>query len=117
MSLCDTCRDPGHCCRRLRLWNEAGKEPTSWADRGLDGAQDAAVAFAAPFMPIEVAATFTDSETGREFVSWWWRCDALMPDGRCGMYELRPALCRSYEPASSALCAEFVARDAPTEPV
>lgn len=30
-----------------------------------------------------------------------------MPDGRCGDYENRPALCRSFEPQSEALCVHF----------
>lgn len=36
-------------------------------------------------------------------------CPKLQPGGRCGIYETRPMLCRTYQAGSDRLCAMYVA--------
>jgi len=35
-------------------------------------------------------------ENGDWFVQFWTRCEALRPDGLCGVYETRPDVCEEY---------------------
>lgn len=46
----------------------------------------------------------------RERAPGWvfWSCKNLTPEGRCGDYENRPELCRTYEPGQDLLCVEYV---------
>ena len=38
---------------------------------------------------------------------WVFSCDALQTDGRCGIYETRPKLCRDFKPGSDPLCVHY----------
>ena len=99
MSACDACLKPGHCCRRIALGHPDFCGTREKAQAKLDEQarvhEDRDQAF--PFV-------LTDQVPlgDRKF----WRCDctALGADGRCTVYERRPALCRLYEPGSDDLC-------------
>lgn len=43
--------------------------------------------------------------------TWFFSCTRLTRDGRCGAYEDRPHVCRSYRPGEDALCVHFWAED------
>lgn len=42
---------------------------------------------------------------------WTWECTQLQPNGRCGIYENRPQLCRDFAPGEGPLCVHYVPRD------
>lgn len=97
MSICDSCREPGACCKRLMLGGVTEKAfPT------IDDAQAVAAAWpfepnGLPFVPVRVVQGY-----------WLYTCPRLDREtGRCTDYENRPALCRNYEPKSDPLCAEY----------
>ena len=102
MSLCDTCHEPGRCCRSIVL-NHGDGEMTWWADN--DPAEVLAEHIGEHwFVPIEAEKRSYQSGEGHTYHSGRWRCTALGEDGRCTVYERRPQLCRNYEPGSDGLC-------------
>jgi Fe-S-cluster containining protein len=110
MSLCDQCFAPGQCCKSLNLIDPHTREAVStWAGDGEAAAQMKLFG-----LPFEVADTHgpwiadeTSERPGKEYVIHRWRCPLLNPDGRCGDYENRPTLCRSFEPALDRLCVHY----------
>lgn len=104
-SLCDTCHSPGHCCKEFHLDNL-----TTWKDEGISAVAAALKNAELPFTPVRQAGTWKDTD-GREYVSWYATCQKLTSEGRCSIYETRPALCRKYEPASDALCVYYVPKE------
>jgi Fe-S-cluster containining protein len=59
----------------------------------------------APFIP---AAQMASGE-------WFFSCTQLQTDGRCGAYEDRPQVCRSYVAGSDPLCVHYWAADESAE--
>lgn len=57
-----------------------------------------------PFQPTEIHGLFTDEDSGRRYVTYAYSCPELLPNGRCGIYENRPNVCRDYKPGTDALC-------------
>lgn len=106
MSLCDTCAQPGHCCRKFDLSSSRGEvlvpeyeEPTnilSWVS-----SEDL------PFVPLERKVA------GAEASTWWWTCPKLTSEGRCSIYDERPGICRQFEAGSDPLCVHYVAPETP----
>lgn len=124
MTTCDTCSHPGICCREFALngATPAGGEPSevNWyrAEPGepiaraelsslLDG-------FDLPFRPLARKTVGTDD--AGEFETWSFHCPAVSPEGRCTIYEARPAICRRYEPGQDAMCAHHPDFTPPGEP-
>jgi Fe-S-cluster containining protein len=99
MSLCDTCRSPGVCCRSITL---IGGEGQGYERFRLGMTEEEAahlcVAYGFPFVPYT-----TDAEGYVLFT-----CPELDDDGRCKIYENRPSPCRNFEPGSSPLCVHYV---------
>lgn len=103
MSLCDTCRDPGHCCRGFNLSGNDG-QVTFWDDA------PPSLESGFPFVPLHRIDQWTvefGPDTGRTYSAWRWACSKLGADGRCTIYADRPTLCRDYEAGSDPLCVEF----------
>lgn len=95
MSTCDTCREPGRCCKRLHL---------QWGDGWTPHAEtplDAIVIMARAWLPFVPLGKTKDGAL-------IWSCPLLDADGRCGDYENRPQLCRDYQPQEDPLCVEFI---------
>jgi Fe-S-cluster containining protein len=112
VSLCDTCRQPGACCRGFSLNRISdGDHLTLWDDEDPLKAVHPHIESEAPFHPVERLGQWTDAESGRTYSSWKWSCSALGEDGRCTMYDNRPDLCRRYEAGSSPLCVMYVPPD------
>lgn len=112
LSTCDTCRDPGHCCRGFVLSREfpasADAEDALRSTReGTNPMTGEAGCYEVlpHFVPVEPVPHAETEE--RDAVRWRFRCEALGEDGRCTVYKDRPKLCRTYEPKSDGLCAEF----------
>lgn len=112
MSLCDSCYHPGQCCRNLGLYGGYGpkNEATFWlhlpVDAQLDACRDETDVAAGRHLPFEVrgiAASWFDDK-GWPYGVYQFVCPKLQSDGRCGIYDTRPWLCRVFEPASDRLC-------------
>lgn len=111
MSLCDSCYAPGACCRRIKLSVVGGGQMTFWDDE--DAAQQLKARMREdsprpmPFVPLERISQTEAQGGGRTYSSYVWSCTALLENGRCGIYEERPGLCRRYEPQQDGLCVHF----------
>jgi Fe-S-cluster containining protein len=70
-----------------------------------EAAEHAALRYGLPFVPAH------QHPDGR----WDWSCTQLQKDGRCGIYEDRPQLCRTYAAGSDPLCVHYWADPAPAE--
>lgn len=95
MSLCDVCMSPGACCKRLNLSSPVN--PDVGAAMSRESAEHMVLRNGLPFIPTHQAADGT----------WAYACTQLQPDGRCGIYEARPQLCRDYLPGSDRLCVHY----------
>ena len=113
-SICDTCRDPGYCCRdftinvvfpadmpRAEVQKHISEGTDPW-----DGSRDGELT---PFMhPARIARRHAYRGQHKPHgVTWAFNCDRLGKDGRCMQYEDRPTICRSYEPKTDLLCIEY----------
>ena len=114
MSACDTCKDPGYCCRGLVLSNIfPAKMPRDKVYQHIAEGTDpygACVEFepCPQFRPMRTSARYIRrGQTEPESVTWRFSCDWLDEDGRCGDYENRPRLCVAFEPKSDPLCIEY----------
>jgi Fe-S-cluster containining protein len=99
-ALCARCAQPGHCCTKFNLSNEAGEPRTAWDS-------DVPVAGDLPFKPLERWGQWTvesGPDAGRTYSAWFWTCPKVDAAGRCTIYETRPALCQRYEPLQDHLC-------------
>lgn len=98
MSLCDRCYAPGHCCKDFAL-----NESTVWTDQDHN-------AFVKehelPFRVSRIVSEHTD-DAGRPYAEVRYSCPALLPTGRCGIYDTRPLACRLYQPLDDGLCVHF----------
>lgn len=104
MSLCDRCYAPGACCKRMYLTSrDGGEAPRSRLDQGPRMIRRALRRQELPFEPIERAELLTDPD-GQQFETWVYRCRALQDDGRCGIYDRRPQLCRDYPAGGDRMC-------------
>ena len=115
-SACDTCRDPGYCCRNFTLnvvfpAEMPRAEVQKHIDEGTDpwDGPDYADGEPTPFMhPIRISSRYIHKgEKKPHGVTWGFSCDRLGHDGRCMQYEDRPQVCRGYEPKSDLLCIEY----------
>ena len=111
MSLCDACYRPGTCCKEIRFYGgHRNGEHTFWLDENIEqqvSGQDPENLSNHPFEVLKVDEKFTDKKTGREYGTVVFKCKNLTAEGRCGDYENRPLLCKSYEPRSDNLCVHY----------
>lgn len=97
MSACDTCREPGYCCKRLMLGGVTEDAFPTKLEALLIAAAWPYEANGLPFVPVTVLQGY-----------WLYTCPMLDWDtGLCSDYENRPKLCRDYEPLSDPLCAMY----------
>lgn len=96
MSICDRCTDPGHCCRRLKLYGNDFEVPYAYDEASaaeeiilMDELEYRNFGFRIPFVP------YTQIDGVVLFM-----CPKLGNDGRCTDYENRPRICREYQPAT-----------------
>lgn len=108
MSLCNRCFQPGVCCRRMSLTDGDGKDFAFWSDEGDMPVKQWLTDKGLPFHPIEPSGQYVAAGTGREYQTWAYGCTKLDEQtGRCMIYDQRPSLCRTFEPASDGLCVHF----------
>lgn len=104
MSLCDKCYSPGACCKSFVLSDNDGVLLTIWLD------EDANKQIADHDLPFEIEAVTTEykhEESGRPYGTFSVSCPKLAENGRCTIYEDRPALCAKFEPRGGPLCVHF----------
>ena len=103
-TMCETCTDPGHCCRDFSVFQD-GKAKTFWLDG--DGTAESFLAEQdLPFTP-RVIGEFVVEKTGRRYASYRFSCPMLTDKGRCSIYQNRPDMCRAYEAGSDTLCVYY----------
>lgn len=102
--LCETCLSPGACCKRIVL--SGGGYGPGLGPRSRESAEHIALAAGLPMVPAHQ----------RPDGIWEYSCTALQRDGRCGIYETRPQLCRHYPPGEDALCVHHWANPDPGQP-
>lgn len=107
MSLCDTCKSPGACCKRISLSVvETGLEIYVWLDMPIEEQIAHRMGGFNGFSPQSIKEQW-DDPSGRPYGSVYLQCDNLLPDGRCSIYDARPDLCRDYVPGSDKLCVHY----------
>ncbi len=113
-SACDSCCDPGYCCRGLSLTtffpvDMLREEVYQHTAEGTDPWGGHNTTEETPqFRPIRVAGRYIHPGQHKPHgVTWSFSCDWLGEDGRCMDYKNRPKLCRSYKPKSDLLCIEY----------
>jgi len=119
VGLCETCIDPGHCCRAIRipvLWpadmsrEEVRKHVRAGTSPPSGNPDNPVVGEPLPtFDPIRRASYHAKKQEGPpEAVTWRFSCSALdSASGRCGIYENRPQICRNFEAGSNPLCVHY----------
>lgn len=99
MSLCDTCRQPGACCRGLVLNIPFSSD--NWMAEAAEKMARFGLSF---FVPVRSVASVDAPDKAMVLFD----CTRLGADGRCSDYDGRPTLCRDYEAGSDPLCVEHV---------
>ncbi len=94
-SPCDTCPDPGACCRGFQLSIDFP------VDAHVFDVEERMRSDGMPFLPLE-PSTYKDGPEGTK--RWLFSCPELNPDGRCGIVDDRTKCCRDYRPAEDGLC-------------
>ena len=83
----------GQCCRSFRLsWS-----PQTFQRRGVSGLSGDEFNVAAMVIPLgffKVGAVLPTGELSSG--GWYYDCKNLQPNGDCGIYEDRPAMCRNF---------------------
>jgi len=100
MSICDTCRVPGACCKGFVLNFRVSAD--NWHDEATQKLAQYRLDFIRPVRP------HVTSRDMPERVSVMFDCTRVGEDGRCTQYEDRPPLCHAYEAGSDSLCAMHV---------
>lgn len=104
IDLCAHCPDPGLCCRGIKLYSGLGARSLGGAETVLEGlVWLATVHHEDPWMGHQGLPFLPESRDADG--GWSLSCPRLTPEGRCGDYENRPRLCRTYEPGRDAPCA------------
>ena len=84
---------------------DSGDQPTFWIADGLGAVIEWLRLHELPFHPTRIAGCREDRKTRLDYAWWFFGCGKLLPNGKCGDYENRPALCRSFEAGGdSGLC-------------
>ena len=105
MSLCRMCPKPGSCCRGFILHDDDGSPLTVWKSSWREDTAKAMGKWGLPFRPAEINEEFVDG--GEPYVTVRLDCPKLGADGRCTIYDKRPAACRNFMPGSDVLCVFF----------
>lgn len=102
MKLCQICPKPGRCCSGFILSNDQGSI-TVWAESWEANAADYPKAHGLPFRPARREGSYWTPSFG-EYTIVRFACEHLTSEGRCGIYDTRPEVCRRFVPGESTLC-------------
>lgn len=108
--MCDRCYVPGNCCRQIPIngihapdFDDAA-EGRRYMTHRIQNSRDEHGRMHSMF---EALRPYGDGSG-----VWLFRCTALRADGRCGDYENRPQLCRSYQAGQDGLCVHWTPLEA-----
>ena len=100
MELCNVCPKPGVCCNNFILGGGEERFPVeSWREN----AEALLVAWGLPFTVLGERTRIMDADG--EHVVPEFGCTHVTGEGRCGIYNERPATCRTFVPGTDELCA------------
>lgn len=102
MSLCDLCKSPGQCCRKIYLYG-AGLDSPDITDLNVAETLTVYEEWEAEWGNQFPFVLFSRTAAGVPIFT----CPKLGNDGRCTIYNERPILCRDFEPASNELCVYY----------
>lgn len=105
--LCESCIAPGSCCKQMHLTGGV-------ADQGARLGQPMSREKAEHLAMLNGLHTFFPVGHHHDG-SWEFACTALQLNGRCGIYEDRPQLCRTYAAGSDPLCVHYFSSEVPVE--
>ena len=97
-SLCENCGDPGRCCKDIKLTRKAFGGITKLECLVIL----ATIEHPDPHM-LNTGLPFLPEYVGED-EQWRFSCPRLREDGRCGDYENRPNLCRTFVPGAHHPC-------------
>lgn len=116
MSLCDKCFDPGRCCKHLKFYS--GGEVTFWLEEVMPIDEQLRNQMhpedkgrPQPFAVKSIDSIYENAE-GQKYAYMTFQCTRLLPDGRCGIYDQRPWLCRQFPEGEDQLCVHFKGAEA-----
>jgi len=110
VNLCTICRSPGACCKDFPLsvsfWDDQdiNEQWQAFIEKNAGGNNGAL----SQFYPVRKMPETRGHDSDGIWHYWRFRCTALLPNGRCGMYAMRPAACQNYAPGTDKLCVMFV---------
>jgi len=102
MSLCEICPQPGRCCAGFNLKGSIFNEGVLWEHNWREESARLLAEFNLPFKPISIEAEYVGDEGKYGEVRY--SCPKVTAEGRCGIYETRPKVCRIFVPAQNILC-------------
>lgn len=110
---CDRCAAPGMCCKAFFL-------SMSFPVGSLPASVSAVVEQNMgphPFTPLRRITLREGYNPDADVEHWLFGCSALQPDGRCGVYDKRPQLCRDYTAGQDPMCVHYVHEGKPVVPM
>ena len=118
-SLCDTCSDPGVCCKFFRLFgiDEEGGEMQPAFSPKLSAEDVTAILHAEYSLPFRAIAQVGKDARDPDLVNWAYGCSLLDENGRCSDYVNRPEVCHSYTLGQDHLCVYYKTKDKTAEEV
>lgn len=99
MSICESCRIKGNCCKGFML-NFIINKSENWEEELNSWLKVNETEFLIPRR-----APYNDTE---KTLGFRFDCSLLGEDGLCKDYENRPDMCKLYQPQEDALCCEYV---------
>lgn len=103
MNLCSVCPKPGKCCSGFTLTNST-HNGSFWEDEWPSAGERLLKENDLPYVPMELDSIAVSDDDGRRFGRGLFKCEKLLPTGRCGIYDERPITCRIFIPGSNQLC-------------
>lgn len=103
LHLCDHCTKPGLCCREIHIYSGENARTLGGAETKLEALVWLATVYHFDDWMSHIGLPFLP-EQREENGDWVLSCPHLTVEGRCGDYENRPRLCRTYEPGLDAPC-------------
>ena len=96
------CPSIGSCCRCMVIWSNGRPWP------GTEDPIEAQAEIDKRGLPFVLLATGHTTVSNPNRVTdehaWYITCNAVLPDGLCGIYEHRPTICSSFRPGMDPLC-------------